>query len=188
MLEISKHAKERYVQRIMSYDDKTEIVRFISEHDEKINTDINKMVEYGELLYSGKSFKDQNSVNDIYLKDTWILIVDNVKKLVVTLYKIDLKVDEEFTKEYISKLLEKLNKEKEELSEIEKTTDEQISIYKDLVKENEDLIADYRKTIKSLEEQNNSYRELISNLTVNKKVAEDKVRNTIMIFTGNRTW
>ena len=188
MLEISKHAKERYVQRIMSYNDKTEIIQFIAEHDEKINTDINKMVEYGDLLYSGKSLKDQNSINDIYLKDTWVVIVDNSKKLVVTLYKIDLKVDEEFTKEYIDKLVTKLNKEKENLAKVENDIDDQIKTYRELIKENEEVIIDYKKTIKSLDEQNTAYRDLINTLNTNKKVAEDKVRDTLMILTGNRTW
>lgn len=188
MLEISKHAKERYVERIMDYNDKTEIVQFISEHDEKINKDINKMVEYGELLYSGRSLKDKNTITNIYLKDTWVVIVDNNKNLVVTLYKIDLKVDEDFTKEYVSKLLDKLNKEKDNLVKVENNIDEQIKTYRTLIQENEDVINDYRKTIKSLEEQNVSYRDLISNLTTNKKVAEDRVRDTLMILTGNKIW
>ena len=188
MLEISKHAKERYVQRIMSYDDKTDIVRFISEHDEKINTDINKMVEYGDLLYSGKSLKDPNAHCNIYLKHTWVVIVDTNKNLVVTLYKVDLKVDEDFTKKYISKLVTKLNKEKKEYAKIEAKVDKEIEEYKDIIKENEAVINDYKKTIKSLEEQNASYKDLIINLTVNKKVADDKVRETLMILTGNKTW
>lgn len=188
MLEISKHAKERYVQRIMSYDDKTEIVRFISEHDEKINTDINKMVEYGDLLYSGKSLKDINANCNIYLKDTWVVIVDTNKNLVVTLYKVDLKVDEEFTKRYISKLVTKLNKEKKNCAKIEAQVDKEIDEYRDIIKENEAVINDYKKTIKSLEEQNAAYKDLIVNLTVNKKVADDKVREILMVLTGNKTW
>ena len=188
MLEISKHAKERYAQRIMSYEDKTNIVQFQAEHNDKIIKDINKMVEYGELLYSGKSLKDQNANCNIYLKDTWVVIVDTNKNLVVTLYKVDLKVDEDFTKRYISKILTKLNKEKKNYAKIEAQVEKEINEYRDIIKENENVINDYKKTIKSLEEQNTAYRDLISNLTVNKKVADDKVRETIMILTGNKTW
>ena len=188
MLEISKHAKERYVQRIMEYSDKTEIVQFQSDHDDKINKDINKMVEFGDLLYSGKSLKDPNALCNIYLKDTWVIIVDTNKNLVVTLYKVDLKVDEEFTKKYISKLVTKLNKEKKNYAKVEAQVDKDIKEYREIIKENENVINDYKKTIKSLEEQNNNYRDLITTLTTNKKVADDKVREVLMILTGNKTW
>ena len=50
------------------------------------------------------------------------------------------------------------------------------------------MINDYKKTIKSLEEQNAAYKDLIMNLTVNKKVADDKVREILMVLTGNKTW
>ena len=48
---ISKHAKERYAERIMDRDNKTDVAVFLRDHDDKIQNDIEKMLEYGTLLY-----------------------------------------------------------------------------------------------------------------------------------------
>ena len=100
---ISKHAEERYAERIMSYEEKVDRSVFIAQHKDKIEKDLNKMKDFGQLLYSGKSLKDDKTIVDIYLNGTWVLLVDKNKDLLITVYKVDLKVDEDFTKEYISK-------------------------------------------------------------------------------------
>lgn len=185
---ISKHAEERYAERIMSYDEKVDRSIFIAQHKDKIEKDLNKMKEFGTLLYSGKSLKDNLAIVDIYLKDTWVLLVDKNKDTLITLYKIDLKVDEEFTEEYVKKILNKLELAKEENEKVNEKINTEISQYRELISENDLTITDLRKTVKSLEEQNEAYRNLINNLTTNKKLADDKVREVLMILTGNKIW
>lgn len=51
---ISSHCEQRYAERIMNKDNKNDINRFIVENREKIKADINKMINYGELIYIGK--------------------------------------------------------------------------------------------------------------------------------------
>ena len=187
-MNISKHAEERYAERIIDYDEKIDRNIFITQHKEKIEKDLNKMKEYGQLLYSGKSLKDNKTTVDIYLKDTWVLLVDKEKDLLITVYKVDLKVDEEFTKEYITKILAKLEEAVKEYSQVEEETDNQINTYRELVKDNDVAIIEHRKIAKSLEEQNEGYKNLIVSLNANKKIADDKVRDVLMILTGNKSW
>ena len=97
---ISKHAEERYAERIMERDTKGDIAVFINEHKEKISTDINKMIEFGKKIYSGKSpqlsQKNNNKpyIVDIYLNGYWVIIVGKENNTVITLYNIDLQVDQ----------------------------------------------------------------------------------------------
>ena len=88
---ISAHAKQRYSERIMGKED-TDVNRLITLNEDKIKTDINKMINYGQLIYSGKqSQKDgKGNIVDVFLKDCWVVIADSRIKNVITLYKIDL--------------------------------------------------------------------------------------------------
>ena len=110
---ISAHAKQRYAERIMGKED-VDVNRFVTLNEDKIKTDINKLIQYGDLIFTGKqTHKDgKSSMVDVYLKDCWIVLADSRIKNVITLYKIDLGLDDEFNKAYISKMMEKLNANK----------------------------------------------------------------------------
>ena len=51
---VSKHAKERYTERIMEKATSNEINTFLVQNEDKIINNINKMIQYGELIYTGK--------------------------------------------------------------------------------------------------------------------------------------
>ena len=112
---ISNHCKQRYAERIMGKDDNIDINRFITLNEEKIQTDISKMINYGELIYTGRQTqKDgKGSILDVFLKDTWVILVDSRTKNVITLFKVDLYLGDEFNRIYVSKMMEKLNANKE---------------------------------------------------------------------------
>jgi len=66
---ISSHAKTRYAERIVGKETTYDINKFIIEHENKIQTDICKMIEYGELLYTGKqSQSGKGSVVCLYYR------------------------------------------------------------------------------------------------------------------------
>lgn len=183
---ISQHAKERYAERIMNKTHPTDISIYTNDNSEKINSDINKMIEYGELIYSGKNENDQ--ITDIYLKDLWIILIDKNKAKVITLFKIDLGVGEDFDKEFIRRNLDKLVKAKEEylkaVEDIEKENDN----YSNLIVDNEKLIKRYRGIVKQLETQNSAYKDVISSLKVNKEIASKKVNNIIAVLIGKKSF
>ena len=182
---ISNHAKQRYAERIMGKDDKIDVSSFVTLHEEKIQTDINKMLQYGELIYTGRQLQKDGKGNiiDVYLKDCWVLLADNKTKNVITLYKIDLGLDDEFTKVYISKMMEKLNQSKNKLQDIQDQVQAESNMYKQMVGEAETQIKEYRTMIKNLEELCVGYKSIIDNNYVkvsqaNRDVAE--VINTLI--------
>lgn len=73
--------------------DKVEIPRMILQYEDKIHEDISKMVEYGELIYTGKNpiYKDSktNAEVNIYLCNNWLILLDVKDNAVITLYEKD---------------------------------------------------------------------------------------------------
>ena len=182
---ISSHAKQRYAERIMGKDDTTDVARFVTLNEDKIKTDINKLIHYGELIYSGKqSQKDgKGNIVDVFLKDCWVVLVDSRAKNVITLYKIDLGLDDEFNKAYISKMMEKLNANKEVLENVKQQVQEESNTYREMINDAETQIKEYRSMIKNLEELSIGYKTVIDNNCVkvaqaNKNVVE--VLNTLI--------
>lgn len=188
-LKLSNHAKERYAERIMDKDNKADINVFIQKNEQKIKEDIFKMITYGELLYSGRPTVDYNKQPvDIFLKDTWVIIVDIAKQNVITLYSIDLGLGDDFNKEYINKLLEKLYSAKQRYEEAQIGINTQIETYNTIVKENIDMINDYRSKIKILEKQNQGYLDVIDTLRVENTAAEREVRDVVAVMTGKKVF
>ena len=185
---ISNHAKQRYAERIMGKDEKLDVNRFITLNEEKIQTDINKLINYGELIYSGKqSNKDgKGNIVDVYLKDCWVVLVDGRQKNVITLFKIDLGLDEDFNKAYVSKMMDKLNGFKSALENVQQQVQEQSNMYKEMINDAETQIKDYRTMIKNLEELCVAYRTIIDNNNVKVAQANKDVVDTLNTLIGKK--
>lgn len=182
---ISKHCEERYAERIMEKDSCYNINKFINDHKNKIADDINKMIAHSECIFVGKqSQKDgKGNVLNVYLKDTWIILVDVKAEMVVTLYKIDLGLGDEFNKTYISKMMEKLNAAKKDLEDAQLEVQIESNTYKDMIADAEAQISEYKIMIKNLENMCDGFRQIIDNNVVkvsqaNREVAE--IVNTLV--------
>lgn len=185
---ISKHAEERYVERIMNKDNKNDIIRFISENKDKIKTDINKMIQYGECIFIGKqSQKDgKGNVLNVYLNGCWVVLVDIKSELVVTLYKIDLGLDDEFNKIYISKVMEKINEKKRVLEDVMLQTTAETEMYREMIDSTEAQIREYKTMINNLEELCNGYAAIINNNHVKVSQANKEVAEIVNTLIGKR--
>lgn len=170
--QVSAHCKTRYAERVMGKEEKPDAARFVSLNEDKIKTDINKMIEYGSCIYSGRqSQKDgKGKVIDVYVQDTWVLLVDEREKVVVTLYKIDLGLGDEFNNTYVTKMLDKLNSTKATLEDIQKQVQEESDMYRKMIDEADAQIKERRSEIKNLEELSEAYKIIINNNCV--KVAQ----------------
>lgn len=170
--QVSAHCKTRYAERVMGKEEKLDAARFVSLNEDKIKTDINKMIEYGSCIYSGRqSQKDgKGKVIDVYVQDTWVLLVDEREKVVVTLYKIDLGLGDEFNNTYVTKMLDKLNSTKATLEDIQKQVQEESDMYRKMIDEADAQIKERRSEIKNLEELSEAYKIIINNNCV--KVAQ----------------
>ena len=185
---ISNHAANRYAERIMDKDNKNDINRFIAENKEKINIDVNKMIQFGECIYSGKqSQKDgKGNVLSVYLKDCWIILVDIKSEIVVTLYKIDLGLGDDFNKVYVNKMMEKVSENKKVLEEAQLQVLNESNMYRDLINDAEVQICEYKSMIKNLEELCNSYKTIIENNTVKVSQANKELAETINTMIGKK--
>jgi len=179
---------QRYAERIMDKENKLEVNMYIQEHEDKIKTDITKMIQYGELLYSGKPTSDiyERRPVDIYQNGLWIIIVDIGRNNVVTLYSIDLGVGDEMNNLYVKKLTDKLNAAKQNLIEVKEEIDMQADTYGDVIAQNDALIAEHRKDIKDLEKFNENYRGVIEGLNTRINAAEREVRDVVAQMIGKK--
>jgi len=186
-IRISTHAKERYALRIMDKDSKADVTVFIAQHEQKIKEDIYKMIQYGTLLFSGKSPHEFNKQPvDIFLNGTWVVIVDIAKCNVVTLYSIDLGLGNEFNQEYINKLMQKLNAAKESYNTVNLGIQTQKETYSSIIKENTDQINEYKQFIKNLEKQNQAYTDVVESLETDRIIAEKDIRDIIATMIGKK--
>lgn len=187
---ISKHAMQRYAERIMGKEDDVDVNRFVSLNEEKIQTDINKLINYGELIYTGKQTQKDGKSNviDVYLKDCWIVLVDNRTKNVITLYKIDLGLDDEFNRTYIFKMLEKLNTYKEVLKNTKQQVQEESNTYREMIFDAEIQIKEYRTMIKNLEELCVGYKTIVDNNNVKIAQANKDVADVVNTMIGKKTF
>lgn len=185
-LTISKHAKERYAERIMDRDNKTDVAVFIRDHDDKIQHDIEKMLEYGAFLYEGPSFKDPKKTVGVTLNGAWVIIWDTVEFIVITLYCVDLGVGDEINQAFIKNAVDQIQNAKAQYDETVKRTLDCISTYQALIEGNEAAIARYKKLIRDLESQNAGARQMISTITTDKQIADDNVREKVEILIGRQ--
>lgn len=189
---ISKHAKERYAERIMEKDSTYDINKFIVDNEEKIIVDINKMIQYGTLIHCGKMYtkdgKQNNNNVEVHLNGLWIVLSDPKTHNVITLFKIDLGVDEDFHKLYTSKMMDKLNAAKHNL----------LTAKSDVIKENEDWrmkiventaqINEYKNYIKNLENLNAAYKSMMDNNSVMVSQQEQEIIHIINTMIGKKTF
>ena len=185
---VSKHAKERYTERIMEKATSNEINTFLVQNEDKIINDINKMIQYGELIYTGKQTqKDGRTYNvEVFLNGLWVVITDIKYKNVITLYKIDLGVDEEFNQEYVSRMMDKFNAAKENLEYVTLEVEKENDSYKTMIEQNVALINEYKGYIKNLEELNVGYKTIIDNNIVKIKMADREETDVLNKLIGKK--
>ena len=185
---VSKHAKERYAERIMDKTTANEINTFLVQNDDKIVNDINKMIQYGELIYTGKQTqKDGRSYNvEVYLNGLWVIIVDVKSKNVITLYRIDLGVDDDFNHEYVRRMMDKFNAAKENVELVTYEVEHENDSYESLIRQNTDTINEYKSYIKNLEELNAGYKTIIDNNNVKIRMADREAVEVLNKLIGKK--
>ena len=185
---VSKHAKERYTERIMDKATANEINTFLVQNDDKIVNDINKMIQYSGLIYTGKQTqKDGRSYNvEVYLNGLWIIIVDLKSKNVITLYKIDLGVDDEFNQEYVRRMMDKFSAAKENVEFVTYEVEHENDSYESLIRQNTDTINEYKSYIKNLEELNAGYKTIIDNNNVKIRMADREAVEVLNKLIGKK--
>lgn len=185
---ISEHCKKRYSERIIGNSDTNSINRFVAENEDKIKTDINKLITYGQCIHRGKqSQKDgKGKVLDVIIKDTWIVLVDNSNNTAVTLYKIDLGCGDDFNLQYISKMMDKINEKKENLENVKAENEKDTAMYKELIDNALMQIKEFKGMIKNLENTVEAYQSLIDNNVVEISKANRELADCVNTLVNKR--
>lgn len=178
-MNVTNHAMTRYAERIAGRDALIDINIYASQNKDKIVEDINKMCEHSEFIYSGRvGNRDNNAVN-VYLSGTWVILTDLNNSKVITLYKVDFNVGEEFNKQFINKILEKLTHDKEILENKKAEVAEEKAAYEQIIKDNKETINEYRGIIKMLERSNDDYADVIKGIESQYAAAELAVKRDV---------
>lgn len=165
-LSITQHCSERYAERIMGKDEKGDISVYVAQHRDKIETDVNKLYQYSDLIYTGP-LKDKNIIN-VFINGTWVLLVDRDLKKAITMYKIDFGLGEDFNKEFVSKMLDKIHASQKTYSEALQKLEERKADYEIIIEDFTEKANQYRRLAKNMDKQAEAYTEIM-------KVMDDEV-------------
>lgn len=181
-IEFTQHVLERYVERTMNKSG-NEIKQFLAQNLDQVKEQILKLYQYSEPFWYGKN-KDHNYTYFRINKNGWVIVIDKNKTKLVTLYKIDLGLGEEFNKEYIMAMTEKIRQEMQDI-------DNNRSSYETKIKENDEVINDLKSHNNLLQSQikvNNDTIELLqksSDLDLQKiSIKEQELKAQIEKFIG----
>lgn len=98
---ITRHAMERYVERIKGTTDKTERNSYITKNQERITQEIDTMFSYAEFVYRGKI--GSKTTSEFYIfKD--IVFVVTTEGALITIYKLNFSLPEELKETIIDNL------------------------------------------------------------------------------------
>lgn len=176
---ISNHASMRYAERIADKDGLNDINVYVQRNLEKIENDINIMLDHSEHIYHGRIGQKEKDAIDVYLSGTWIILVDMSRRKVITLYKVDFRLGEEFNKEFISRVLERMAEHKRTLDAKREEISELRNTYLEIVKDNESQIVEYRTAINNLKKINTDYKEIVEKMDAECGLAELAVKQDV---------
>lgn len=181
-IEFTEHVLERYVERTM---DKSgnEIKQFLAQNEEQVKQQILKLYQYSEPFWYGKN-KEHNYTYFRINKNGWLIVIDKNKTKLITLYKIDLGLGEEFNKQYISQMIQFVENANQEIENEKEDYNNKVignnMTIEELKQQNKLLqaqIQNNQDTIKMLEEDKNINLDKIS-------IQEQKLKAKIEKFIG----
>jgi len=105
-MNITKHARQRYVERIKGITDKLERDAYISINEEVIDSHINKMFQYAKHIYTGQIGTDKTT-KKFYLNQDIAFVVSN-DDAIVTIFRVDFAFPEKTKFNVINDLIEEI--------------------------------------------------------------------------------
>lgn len=159
-MNISKHAIQRYAERVQEKDG-LEINQFATLREDSIRKWIKKLYDSCEKIYEGKFGNETNPVKVYCNKDGWILLQDTKNNTIITLYKVDLGIDNpELDKAFVNKSLEKIKECDREINTFLTTIQTELDEINEKINSNKNKISEYQKIINNLNAENNALESL----------------------------
>lgn len=151
----SQHAAERYAERNWDCPTQADKVKTANLRSEDIRKALNKLCTYGECVYEGPIRQYKTTM--VYKKDNWVVLVDPTNNKIITCYPVQLGLDEDFDKEYVNKMSEKLQNAKDERDKIESEVAETKKNFKFRIDDNKRKINDTKALSKNLKQKTRGY-------------------------------
>lgn len=180
----SQHAAERYAERNWDCPTQADKVKTANLRSEEIRKALNKLCTYGECVYEGPIRQYKTTM--VYKKDNWVVLVDPTNNKIITCYPVQLGLDEEFDKEYVNKMSEKLQKAKDKKDEIESETAETKKNFKARIDDNKNKINELKSIIKKYEKENEGLQEVIDSCDGDLRKAQIEVEEIIDSLTRKK--
>ena len=153
------HVLLRYCERVKDKDSGTDAKQYFITNETRVREEIDKLYLSSELLYKGKLGATERPCVELYgNKNGWVFIVDPKEFFIITLYKIDLEVDDEsFNQLYVEKAFQALrDKSAAHIKLCEEMDAEILEAQRDK-NANLEEIKILKKHIKVLEESNEAF-------------------------------
>lgn len=115
---VTKHALERWCERILNMIDSKEIALYINSNRDKLTNDINTTLQFGEFIYKGQLGND-NITRHYYISGDIVLITNTDNNAVITVYKVDLGFTPELNTQVRKGLIQEIHKLANERDELE---------------------------------------------------------------------
>lgn len=155
-MDVTKHCRERYVERIKGINNSIERKEYIANNQEQIDIDINKLFEFAKFIDTEQIGGDKTSKN-FYINDNIILVVNTENTVIITLYKVDFGFSPKTNRNIIKDLLEEIEEEKNNVVKFDNRNKEyrnsqqlKIDEYKNKISELEESISLYKTKINSI--------------------------------------
>lgn len=143
-MDVTKHCKRRYIERIMNETNDNEINITLSTQDERLTEHIQTLFSRSELIYQGAI--GDNVTRKFWLKDDIVLITDIGENKLITLYRINFDFPKDINKIVINGLKDDIKNLYDSLEREKDNIDKESS-------ENNIHIENYKKQIESLQTQ-----------------------------------
>jgi DNA repair exonuclease SbcCD ATPase subunit len=181
-INVSMHAKNRYIERVKKTDEGTTLSM---EHDEDyIERSIISLIEKGTELYCGPT--DKNELAILIRSGSWLILLDSIKSKVVTLYFVDLGLGEEFNNTYLDQMQEKIKaavKDGKEIHEMARNLNKLLEKEKELNTKKSSIESKIEHFKTQLEENEKELKTTITDLENSKNQIAD-IRNTMETVTN----
>lgn len=176
---VTKHAAVRYAERIADRESLCDINAYVAQNWNKIEEDLNTMYQRSKFLYSSNFGRSSDKPANIYIIGTWILFLDIHDCKIITLYKIDFGVGDEFNKAFVDRVCKRLEEHTLQLEEAKKTIEAEKKAYLQIIKDNSAHINEYKTAIRNLEKINADYEDIVSKMDARLFSSEDLIKNDI---------
>ncbi|MGG1147046.1 hypothetical protein [Bacillus wiedmannii] len=125
-MNVTKHFKRRYAQRIKNIRGKEDISLFVTTNQDKISEDAKKMMEHAIFIWKGQ-LGESNITRNFYINGDIILVADTDNTALVTLYKTDYGYPDKTNRKIAKDLLENIQGLNAELEVAELAMQEELN-------------------------------------------------------------